>query len=80
MAAARRNRSVVRVRVAAPMTEEQERGLGAALAAAYGREVSLQVEVDESLLGGAIVRVESDLYDGSVASRLAEARRRLTSL
>lgn len=80
MAAARRDRSVVRVRVAAPMTEEQERGLGAALAAAYGRAVSLQVEVDESLLGGAIVRVESDLYDGSVAGRLAEARRRLTSL
>jgi F-type H+-transporting ATPase subunit delta len=80
LAAARRGRSVVRVRVAAPMTEQQERGLGAALAAAYGRQMSLQVEVDEALIGGAIVRIESDLYDGSVASRLAEARRRLTNL
>ena len=80
LAAARRGRSVVRVRVAAPITEQQERGLGSALAAAYGRQVSLQVEVDEALIGGAIVRIESDLYDGSVASRLAEARRRLTNL
>lgn len=80
LAAARRDHSVVRVRAAAPMTEQQERGLGSALAAAYGRQVSLQVEVDEALIGGAIVRIESDLYDGSVASRLAEARRRLTSL
>jgi F-type H+-transporting ATPase subunit delta len=80
LAAARRDRSVVRVRVAAPMTEQQERGLSAALGTAYGRQVSLQVEVDETLIGGAIVRIESDLYDGSVASRLAEARRRLTSL
>ena len=80
LAAARRDRWVVRVRVAAPMTEQQERGLGAALAAAYGRQVSLHVEVDEALIGGAIVRIESDLYDGSVASRLAEARRRLTNL
>jgi F-type H+-transporting ATPase subunit delta len=42
--------------------------------------MSLQVEVDEALLGGAIVRMDSDLYDGSVASRIAEARRRLSSL
>jgi F-type H+-transporting ATPase subunit delta len=62
------------------MTEQQESGLSAALGEAYGRQVSLQVEVDDALIGGAIVRIESDLYDGSVASRLAEARRRLTSL
>jgi F-type H+-transporting ATPase subunit delta len=80
LAAERRGRSVVRVRVAAPMTEEQERGLAAALEASYGRPMSLQVEVDEALLGGAIVRMDSDLYDGSVASRIAEARRRLSSL
>jgi F-type H+-transporting ATPase subunit delta len=71
---------VVRVRVAAPMTDEQERSLAAALEAEYGRQVSLQIEVDGSLLGGAVVQVASDLYDGSVASRLAELRRRLTSL
>ena len=80
LAAARRDRSVVRVRAAAPMSEQQESGLGSVLAEAYGREVSIQVEVDEGLIGGAIVRIESDLYDGSVASRLAEARRRLTNL
>ena len=79
LAAARRNRSVVRVRVAAPLTEEQERGLAEALADGYHRQMSLQIEVDESLVGGAVVRVGSDLYDGSIARRLAEARRHLTS-
>ena len=40
----------------------------------------LNVELDPDLVGGLTVRVGDILFDGSVASRLAEARQRLTRL
>lgn len=77
LAAARRDRSVVRVRVASPISADQQDGLADVLGRAYRRQMSLQVEVDESLLGGAVVRIADDLYDGSIARALADARHEL---
>jgi F-type H+-transporting ATPase subunit delta len=77
LAAERRERYVAYVRAPAPLTDEQEARLAAALTRIYGRPVGLQVEVDPELLGGLVVRVNDELIDGSVATRLAEARRRL---
>jgi F-type H+-transporting ATPase subunit delta len=74
LAASRRDRSVAYVTTATPLSEDQEQRLAARLAALYGRNVSLKVEVDESIIGGARVQIGSDLYDGTVARRLAEAR------
>lgn len=77
LAAERRDRSVARVRVASPMSEEQEQRLATALQRIYGREISVRVEVDASILGGAVVRVGDDLYDGSILRRILEARNQL---
>jgi F-type H+-transporting ATPase subunit delta len=74
LTAARRDREIAYVTAAAPLTDAQEERLAARLAEIYGRAVSLKVEVDPSLLGGATVRVGDDLYDGSVARRLEQAR------
>jgi F-type H+-transporting ATPase subunit delta len=74
LAASRRDRSVAYVTTAVPLTEDQEQRLAARLAALYGRNVSLKIDVDESIIGGARVQVGSDLYDGTIARRLAEAR------
>jgi F-type H+-transporting ATPase subunit delta len=74
LAASRRDRSVAYVTTAVPLTEAQEQRLAARLAALYGRNVSLKIDVDESIIGGARIQVGSDLYDGTVARRLAEAR------
>jgi F-type H+-transporting ATPase subunit delta len=74
LTAARRDREIAYVSAAAPLTEAQEERLAARLAEIYGRAVSLKVEVDPSLLGGVTVRVGDDLYDGSVARRLEQAR------
>lgn len=79
LAAQRRHRSIAYVTVAAPLTEEQEQRLGAALAARYGRDISLKTTVDPRVLGGVRVQVGADLYDGTVARRLAEARTALAS-
>ena len=74
LAAERRDREVAYVRVAVPMTDAQEARLSSRLAATYGRDISLKVQVDPSIIGGATVRVGDDLYDGSVKRRLQAAR------
>lgn len=77
LAAARRERYVAYVTAPAPLTGRQERRLTAALWRIYGRQVSLQVAVDPELLGGLVVRVNDEVIDGSVLSRLSEVRQRL---
>lgn len=79
LAAARRDRYVARVSTAVALTDEQERRLADSLTRLYGRPMSLQVELDESLLGGLVVEVGGEVIDGSVAGRLAAAGRHLPS-
>ncbi len=47
------------------------------LAAATGRHVTMTTSVDPSLIGGAVARVGSTVYDGSIATQLAKMRERL---
>jgi F-type H+-transporting ATPase subunit delta len=77
MAAGRRDRSIARVTTAVRLTPDQEQRLVDTLSRLYGRPMSLQVELDESLLGGLVVRVGNEVIDGSVAGRLETARRLL---
>jgi len=77
MAAARRDRQVAHVTVAAPLTQTEEQRLGATLAGMYGREVSVKLTVDPAVLGGMSVRIGSDLYDGTVRRRLIDTRKAL---
>jgi F-type H+-transporting ATPase subunit delta len=79
LAAARRQRSVARVTTPVALSPQQEQKLTDSLARLYGRPISLQVELDRSLLGGLVVQVGGEVIDGSVASRLAAARRSLPS-
>jgi len=75
--AARRERSIARVTAPAPLSDAQQQRLGSVLAQIYGRDVSLQIEVDASLLGGLVVQVGEDLIDGSVAAQLERAHQGL---
>ncbi|MCK9530871.1 MAG: F0F1 ATP synthase subunit delta [Gammaproteobacteria bacterium] len=52
------------------LTESQKKELAAALKKRLGREISLNVKVDGSLLGGAIIRAGDMVIDGSAVSRL----------
>jgi F-type H+-transporting ATPase subunit delta len=79
LAAARRHRYVARVRTAVALTPQQEQRLAASLTRLYARPMSLQIELDEHLLGGLVVEVGGELIDGSVAGRLAAAQRSLPS-
>jgi len=79
VAAAVRNEGVATVRVAKPLTDAQLERLGAALARSYGRPVHLNLVVDPEVLGGIKVEIGDDVIDGTVASRLDDARRGLAS-
>ena len=51
--------------------------LAAALSRSYGRTVHLNVVVDPDVIGGIRVEIGDDVIDGTVASRLDDAGRKL---
>ena len=59
---------------AAPLTPELRARTQSALEKLSGRKINLTAEVDPSLLGGAITRVGSMVYDGSLKTQLARLR------
>jgi F-type H+-transporting ATPase subunit delta len=78
LAATRRRQLLADVRAPVPLTDQQQQRLATALARIYGQPVTLAVSVEPEMLGGAVVRIEDEIIDGSVASKLAAARRTLT--
>ena len=79
MAAERRQHVLAEVRTAVPLTEERRRKIAEALSKATGLEVEVQVIVDPSVVGGVVAHVGDEVFDGSVASRLDEAKQHLGS-
>ena len=77
LAAERRQRVVAVVRTATELSAQQRARLTAALAAAYGHEVQLNVVLDPHVLGGLAVQIGDEVIDGTVASKLETVRRRL---
>jgi F-type H+-transporting ATPase subunit delta len=78
IAAERSERTLAEARSAVPLTDQQRDRLQRALAEATGRQLELKVVVDPSVVGGLVARVGDEVFDGSVASRLSDARRHLT--
>jgi len=78
-AALREHRGVVQAEVttAAPMPPEQLTQFETRLAKATGRRVAMTTRVDPALIGGAVARVGSVVYDGSVARQLEKMKERL---
>lgn len=75
--AARREQLVAHVVSATPLSETQRERLAASLSRQYGRAISVTVDVDPHLVGGLRVSIGDDVIDGSIATRIDEARRRL---
>lgn len=70
-------RLVAVVRSAVELSAEQKRRLTSWLRASYGRDVHLNVEVDQRVLGGFSVRIGDEIIDTTIAGRIEEVRRRL---
>ncbi len=69
--------SVAHVKVARAISKEQLTRLSAALAKAFGRELQLNVEIDPEILGGVHVTVNGEVMDGTVITKLVNARLQL---
>ena len=70
--AAHRGDVTAEVNAAKKLTREQTEALAKTLSASVGREVKLDVTVDESLIGGLVVKVGSRMIDTSIRSKLAK--------
>ena len=55
---------------AKPMSDAQQQEMASALKARFDRDIVLKVEVDESIVGGAIIRAGDTVIDGSVRGKL----------
>ena len=78
LAAARRERLIAHVTSAVALSDEQQEALAEALRREFGRNVRLQVVIDDTLIGGLTVRVGDELIDGSVLRHLGAARRQMS--
>jgi F-type H+-transporting ATPase subunit delta len=79
LASEQRRQVLAEVRSAVELTADQRSRLAAALSTLQGRQVRLNVIVDPEVVGGIVVRVGDDVIDGSIASRLEQARRTLSA-
>jgi F-type H+-transporting ATPase subunit delta len=72
---------IVRAQVttAAPLDDTQRAEMQATLARVAGKQVRADFKVDPALIGGAVARIGSTIYDGSVRGQLDTLRTRLVS-
>jgi F-type H+-transporting ATPase subunit delta len=79
IAASSREHAVAEVRTAVPLSDKQRERLEKALSTATGRTVEAKVIVDPTVVGGVVARVDDLVFDGSVSSRLEDAKHALGS-
>jgi F-type H+-transporting ATPase subunit delta len=60
----------VTVTSASPLSDKDKQRYAAALEKRFGRKVELTTEIDESLIGGAVIRAGDVVIDGSLRARL----------
>lgn len=59
------------------LTDDSKTNLLDKLAAKYGKKVEATIEIDESLIGGAVIKVGDTVIDGSVKGRLEQLTKAL---
>ena len=69
----------VTVTAAAELSSSQQATIAAALKERLGRDVNLSTELDENLIGGAVIRAGDVVIDGSVRTRLQRLSNALTA-
>ena len=76
-AVAVRERTLAVVTTATELSDDQRRRIHEQVERITGREVVMHEIVDPNVLGGARVEVGNEVIDGTVDSRLDQARRKL---
>ena len=60
----------VTLRSALPVPDEHRERIAAAMRKRFGREIRMHTEIDESLVGGAVIEAGDTVIDGSVRARI----------
>jgi F-type H+-transporting ATPase subunit delta len=63
---------------AVPLSKEQQQAMAASLKKKLGREIKVTTEIDENLIGGAVIRAGDVVIDGSLRARLEGLANALT--
>lgn len=79
VAAETREAAVAEVRSAVPLDEARTEKLADALSKATGRKIEVRVVVDPKVVGGLVAKVGDEIFDGSIRTRLDEAREHLAA-
>ena len=66
------------ITAAAPLSAAQEKEIAGTLAEKLGRDVRISTEIDENLIGGAVIRAGDVVIDGSLRARLEGLANALT--
>lgn len=69
--------TVATLRVVAPLGEAEKKKIADILSRQYGTTVHVNEVIDPDVLGGVHVAIGDDVIDGTIANRVAEARRLL---
>ncbi|MGH9768587.1 MAG: ATP synthase F1 subunit delta [Blastocatellia bacterium] len=67
------------ITTAREISEQEKAALQGQLKAVTGKDVRLQFRTDPAIIGGAVTRIGSLVYDGSIKNQLAQMKRRLMS-
>jgi F-type H+-transporting ATPase subunit delta len=66
-----------KITAAVPLLPEEVTRIQKRLAIITGKQVNIESQTDEDLLGGVVVQIGSTVYDGSIRTQLADMKRRL---
>jgi F-type H+-transporting ATPase subunit delta len=77
VAAETREAAVAEVRSAVPLDAARTKRLADALSKATGRKIEVRIVVDPSVVGGLVAKVGDEIFDGSIRTRLTDAREHL---
>jgi F-type H+-transporting ATPase subunit delta len=72
-----REATLAEVRSAVPLDQARTKKLAESLSAATGRKIEVRVVVDPNVVGGLVAKVGDEIFDGSIRTRLDEAREHL---
>jgi len=68
----------VEVTVASDLDAKQQTKIAAALKTRFGREIRISVKQDPAVIGGAVIRADGHVIDGSVKTKLEQLATTLT--
>ena len=76
---ARKGQGVAQVTTAVPLSAELEKKILSKVVQLTGNESTIENKVDESIIGGFILRVGDLQYDASIANKLSNLKREFTN-